>query len=342
MKKVLIILLIVLSMIIPVSYSKYHTSFKSTITINNRKPNYIVKFNSNSGIGSMPDMNLIYDTSYNLNLNTFTKEGYTFDGWNTEQNGTGKNYQDGESIINLTSVDNDTIELFAKWKNNYIYFQIPPDWNSTNVNVYLYNDQEKIYNAPWPGKPATLIDYQKKIYAYNIEPENINKYKNIIFTDTNNSEISAKKQTIDLSFSTNNLGKVFAPLVFSQFNKKRIYIFIDQNPSIYLWKRINNSDSTDLNWNNPIYINKKISGYGYEYIIDTQKYNMFKLISNKIITNDIRIPNQQDLTYKINKNTHQLSRYFYDGIWYDYNNWINTEYNIWMKNDYLSFIQIPS
>ena len=69
---------------------------------------------------------------------------------------------------------------------------------------------------------------------------------------------------------------------------------------------------------------------------------MFKLISNKIITNDIRIPNQQDLTYKINKNTHQLSRYFYDGIWYDYNNWINTEYNIWMKNDYLSFIQIPS
>ena len=347
MKKliIIIILLTIISVLLPISYSKYHSSFKSTIKLNNRKPNYIIKFNSNTGTGTMQDMYLTYGISANLNPNTYEKTGYIFSGWNTKSDGSGKNYQDKELVTNLTDIDNDTIELYAQWENNYIYFQMPPDWNSNNVFVYLYNDYNKIYNAPWPGKAATLIDNQKKIYAYEVESENINKYKNIIFTDTTNSNINAKKQTIDLKFSQNNLGKIFAPTLYSEPNKKRIYIFIDpsQGPSIYLWKRINSSDYTDMSWNNPYYINKKISGYGYEYIIDNQKYNMFKLIWNQTITDDISVPYYQDLTYKINGNmSHQVSRYYYDGIWYEYTNWINNQYNIWKNNEYIKFIQVSS
>lgn len=76
---------------------------------------YTISFNPNSGSGSMNDQSLSYDSSRPLLENTFMKDGYVFEKWNTSPNGTGKDYNDKEIVCNLTNVDGKKITLYAQW-----------------------------------------------------------------------------------------------------------------------------------------------------------------------------------------------------------------------------------
>ena len=75
---------------------------------------YKIVFNANGGDGTMADQSFTYDTAQNLKANTFTKTGYNFNGWTTENGGT--NYSAEQSLINLTAENNAVITLYAKWK----------------------------------------------------------------------------------------------------------------------------------------------------------------------------------------------------------------------------------
>ena len=69
-----------------------------------------VTFNANGGTGTMADQTFCAQGG-TLTPNTFTRDGYTFAGWNTAANGSGTAYADGASITptgNLT--------LYAQWE----------------------------------------------------------------------------------------------------------------------------------------------------------------------------------------------------------------------------------
>jgi LPXTG-motif cell wall-anchored protein/uncharacterized repeat protein (TIGR02543 family)/uncharacterized repeat protein (TIGR01451 family) len=76
---------------------------------------YKVSFDKNGGTGTMADQNFSYDTSQNLTANSFTRDGYSFQGWATSKTGT-KKYEDNENVKNLSSVVNGTITLYAVWQ----------------------------------------------------------------------------------------------------------------------------------------------------------------------------------------------------------------------------------
>ena len=60
-----------------------------------------------------------YNKSYTLTKNVYTRNGYTFKGWNTNAKGTGTWYWNASNVKNLTSANNKTITLYAIWvKNN--------------------------------------------------------------------------------------------------------------------------------------------------------------------------------------------------------------------------------
>ena len=69
-----------------------------------------ITFDPNNGTGSMDPMTVNPGIDNTLTANTFTREGYSFTGWNTAANGTGAAYADRESV----SFDADTI-LYAQW-----------------------------------------------------------------------------------------------------------------------------------------------------------------------------------------------------------------------------------
>jgi len=77
---------------------------------------YYVAFNgNNSTSGSMSNQTFTYDVAQNLTTNAFDRPGFRFDGWNTAANGSGASYTNGQSVVNLTSTHNKTVNLFAKW-----------------------------------------------------------------------------------------------------------------------------------------------------------------------------------------------------------------------------------
>ena len=86
-----------------------------------RANSYTIQFDGNTADGgSTSDQVMTYDQAANLTANGYTKTGYTFAGWNTQSDGGGTAYTDGQNVINLTSVEGESVTLFAQWRaNNY-------------------------------------------------------------------------------------------------------------------------------------------------------------------------------------------------------------------------------
>ena len=72
-----------------------------------------VTFEPNGGVGATMTQAFISGQQATLRANTFTREGYTFNGWNTAANGSGTAYADNASVT-LTA---DTT-LYAQWRSN--------------------------------------------------------------------------------------------------------------------------------------------------------------------------------------------------------------------------------
>ena len=79
---------------------------------------YGVKFDSNGGqLGSMNTQSIQTDKSTALSTNKFTKDHYTFTGWNTKADGTGTAYKNGEAVNNIAG-NSSMITLYAQWTIN--------------------------------------------------------------------------------------------------------------------------------------------------------------------------------------------------------------------------------
>ena len=84
---------------------------------------YTVSYNSNGGSGTMTNDTATYNSNFITKKNTFTKTGYTFNGWNEKSDGTGTVwglttsgvYESGKSW-KWTYTKN--ITLYAQWKAN--------------------------------------------------------------------------------------------------------------------------------------------------------------------------------------------------------------------------------
>lgn len=98
-----------------------------------------VTFNPNGGKGTMVSQTFTNGTTQKLATNTFTRDGYTFQGWNTAKNGTGTSYADNADFT-YDSRDSG-ITLFAQWgENKDAYYTIefinildPTDPHATQV-----------------------------------------------------------------------------------------------------------------------------------------------------------------------------------------------------------------
>ena len=76
---------------------------------------YTVKFNGNGGTGNMSNQDFIVGKSQELTANGFTREGYEFLGWNTDQNVTTAIYGDSANL-SLSNINGDIVNLYAIWR----------------------------------------------------------------------------------------------------------------------------------------------------------------------------------------------------------------------------------
>lgn len=100
---------------------------------------YTVRFHSNGGGGSMADQTAAYPTATSLTQNTFTRPGYTFAGWNTQADGKGADFSDGQSVQRLVEDDGGIYSLYAKWTP--ITYTITFDDPAIQPLTYTVEDQ---------------------------------------------------------------------------------------------------------------------------------------------------------------------------------------------------------
>ena len=92
----------------------------TTITLSYQPVSYQIAFDGNAQdvTGTMQNQRMAYDTASNLTRNSFARSGYTFVGWNSDSNANGRQYTDGQSVINLTSTDGGIVTMYAQWIEN--------------------------------------------------------------------------------------------------------------------------------------------------------------------------------------------------------------------------------
>ena len=148
-------------------------SISGSIKANWTENTYTVKFNANSGTGTMSDQSFDYTESKALTANTFTRTGYTFTGWSTSANGSVV-YKDEQSVSKLTSTNNGVVNLYAKWDGNVYKIAL------NNTDTSFVSDSESVQR-------------NKEVYL---------KYGDGVYLNHNNGTLSNKMTT-----STNNIYK---------------------------------------------------------------------------------------------------------------------------------------
>ncbi|MBV1758754.1 MAG: InlB B-repeat-containing protein [Dethiosulfatibacter sp.] len=112
---------------------------------------YTIIFDKNTGDGTASiGQGFIYDEPAKaLTANTFIRDGYTFDGWSTNSDGTGTSYTNMQMVQNL--VQSGTVSLYAKWK--LVTYAITYQLNggtqaSVNPSSYTVESNDMALNDP--------------------------------------------------------------------------------------------------------------------------------------------------------------------------------------------------
>ena len=97
-----------------------------TLTAKLKANNYKIVYDANGTkgedgsytdiIGLMSKKTAYYDKEFTLNPVRFMREGYTFAGWNTKPDGSGQMFKDKGTVLNLTTVRAEEVNLYAIWK----------------------------------------------------------------------------------------------------------------------------------------------------------------------------------------------------------------------------------
>lgn len=117
---------------------------------------YQIAFNANGGSGSIAAMTLSYDQSQTLPKNIFTRDGYTWTGWNTKADGTGTAYKDEQSVKNLTDKSDSTITLYAQWKAESQTAKFKLNYNDGTASVPEFDGSSDTITKNTDQKLGTL------------------------------------------------------------------------------------------------------------------------------------------------------------------------------------------
>lgn len=128
---------------------------------------YTVKYNSNGGTGTMANSSHTYDTAKALTKNGFTKTGYTFAGWSTSSASTATQYIDGATVKNLTSTNNATVNLYARWKpNEYsIYYNSNGGTGLMETSSHYYDAVKSLSANKFTRDGYTFLGWSLNPYA---------------------------------------------------------------------------------------------------------------------------------------------------------------------------------
>ena len=120
---------------------------------------YSVKFNANGGSGTMTALGCTYGQNASLTANAFTRTGYAFVGWMTSANGTTVAYTDKQSVLNLSTQANATINLYARWTDKwYVDAETGDDTNQGDSAAQAFKTIQHAIDKSVEGMTIIVAD----------------------------------------------------------------------------------------------------------------------------------------------------------------------------------------
>ena len=120
---------------------------------------YTVTFVKGDGAqGDMADQAFTYDQAQSLTANAFSKEGYTFKGWSTQEGATTPEYTDQQEVKNLTTTLNGNVKLYAVWEANTYTVTFKPNKGNGSTDVTPNTDYTQTFT--YGAGPVALTKNQ--------------------------------------------------------------------------------------------------------------------------------------------------------------------------------------
>ena len=279
---------------------------------------YSVKFNANSGSGTMSNQSFTYDVPQQLTPNAFTRSGYTFIGWSNSSSGNVV-YTNRQLVNNLTTNNNSTVNIYAIWEKktaNTVYLKPSDEWKNDNARfaVYYWKDSEngwvdmedvgctgEYYKADIPVKYTDIIFCRMNPNATEYKFENVWNQSEDLQVPNDDKVLykigkyrSDKLYLIPNAWETDGANERYAAYFFGNGNTWRSMTYIGdgtyecEKPSGFstvIFCRMNGDNSTN-DWGN--------------------KWTQ---------TNDLSIPNNGDNIYRINDDAETYGDAKSGGTW---------------------------
>ena len=156
--------------------------YKRTSTV--EAPTHSIHFEPNGGEGSMNDQTVEEYIPTVLTSNAFVREGFEFDGWNTQANGEGTYYADGATVALL-----DDITLWAQWNPKYTITLGQPLHGSISANPLTATEDATITLTATP-------DTGYELNCWTVTDEN----GNTIEVVENQFDMPASNVTVNATF----------------------------------------------------------------------------------------------------------------------------------------------
>lgn len=123
---------------------------------------YTLNFNANGGTGTMAAQT-INGNSATINSNTFTRDGYIFNGWNTASGGSGTSYSDGGTFTVPASGTSTT--LFAQWE------PLPPEPRKSSMYGPANDEAISVSKSYGPARRilSATTEYTPGVYVSSID-----------------------------------------------------------------------------------------------------------------------------------------------------------------------------
>ena len=121
---------------------------------------YTVHYDANGGQGLMVDQIVELGSTPTLTANRYTKDGFSFAGWNTQPDGTGTSYPNNYAITSDLGNDGDIVTLYAQWdKIKHFSVHFNPNGGSGTMA-----DQMFIHSAP--AVPLSENEFTRANYDF--------------------------------------------------------------------------------------------------------------------------------------------------------------------------------
>lgn len=119
--------------------------------------------------------NRVYTVTYDANEGTTatttdenTKVTYNFAGWNTQSNGSGTSYTNGQQVSNLSSTNGAEINLHAQWSTTRNYVTLPSASRDKKIFSGWYIGDDKIGDAGETYVPSASVTLKARWTDKNI------------------------------------------------------------------------------------------------------------------------------------------------------------------------------